>query len=170
VREALEVEWAKIAGEVGYSSKPVDIEANVEEINRKVELIFDNEDKLPQISTYYIRKDQYESYLRFQIGDYQLNFMNTKGQWPSRSMSLSINLGGAGNSRIEFTDMREFARQEIFNRVQKGLDELIAQFLTPAQEAAPEPAEEVQQPAEQSSTPNYNPVWKAMHGVVKGKK
>ena len=170
VREALEAEWAKIANDVGYSAKPVDINSNLEEINRKVATLFDNEEKLPDIATYYIRKSEVESYIQFVIGEFQLTFLNTKGAYPSRNMMLSINLGGSANARVEFGQMREFARQEIFNRVHKGLDELIAQFLTPTPAAPPEPAKEVTHTVNASEVPNYNPVWKAMHGTIKEKK
>jgi hypothetical protein len=176
VKEALEAEWAKVVAETGYEPKPIDVDANLREIHRKVDLIFDNEEKLPQISAYYIRKDEFESYLRFQIGNYQLNFLNTKGDYPSRSAVLSINLGGPASTRIEFGQLSEFARQEVLNRVHKGLDELIAQFLTPAQVEAPASDEAAEPPLEtameEPPVPNYTPVYLRLqaHQKKKGEK
>lgn len=180
VQEALAVEWEKLANQCGYTGEAIDVEANMAQIHEKVYRIFDHEERLPQTNHHYVRtEDGDSSYLRFVLEEYILLFMNTKGQWPSRNTILSINGGSAFNSKIEFSQMREFARQELIKNVHKGLDDIIAQNLQdieppPGKMAAEkELAETVTTPGigegeiPKPEIPNYNPVWKAMQGKEK---
>lgn len=182
VQEALAVEWEKLANQCGYTDKPIDVDASMEDILSKVDYIFDNEERVAQTTQHYVRnEDGQSSYIRFVMEEYILIFINTKGQWPSRNHVLSINGGGAFNSRIEFSQMREFARQELIKVVQAGLDAIIAGYLTEEIVVETEPLSEEKALAEavtgdderlvpESSTPNYNPVWRAMQAVKEKKK
>ncbi|BDD79768.1 hypothetical protein [Burkholderia phage FLC9] len=168
VWDALKTQWDSIADQAGYQSKPMDVEAETAELNRKAALIFDNPSKLPDVCEAYV-KNGHESYIRFNAEHYHLIFGSSDGAYPSRYMMLSFNMGDAHSTTISFKDMREFARQELIKRAHSGLDSLIDRFIVEKEAEPPEPVEasatveETQAPA----SPNYgqfNPVWRAING------
>jgi hypothetical protein len=172
VWDALREQWDTIADQAGYHSKPVDVEAETVELNRKAALIFDNPSKLPDVCEAYV-KNGHETYIRFAAEHYHLIFGSSDGEYPSRYMMLSFNMGDAHSTTISFKDMREFARQELINRAHKGLDSLIERFINAQEVAAPEPSEAAaavdtgESMEEPDETPNYgqfNPVWRALNG------
>lgn len=171
VHEALLAEWEKIANECGYTTQPIDVEENLAVIQSKVTQIFDNEEHLPEVTTHYVREPG-QSYLQFEMEEYSLLFINTKGQWPDRNMVLST--GGDGfRTKVEFSQMREFARQELIKVAHAGLDQLLAIALAAPLVVEPEPTEPaVAAEGQVSATEapvNYNPVWKAMQAVKEQK-
>lgn len=161
VREALEVEWKKLANHCGYTPEHIDLDTHLKEIHEKVNKIFDQEDKLPGSTLFYERAEGH-SYIRFVVEDYILMFINTLGQYAGRETILSINMGGSFNSRLEFSHMREFAKQEMVKIVHAGLDSLIKEYLTPVVAAIG-----VEEVAVVKAPGNYTSVWQA---VTRGKK
>jgi hypothetical protein len=168
VQEALAVEWEKLATQSGYTSVPVNIETNMESIQEKAYRLFDKEEHLPESARYYYRDpDGQSSYVRFMLDEYALLFMNTKGQYPSRNALLSITSAGSFNTKIEWTQMREFARQELFKIAHAGLDEMLS--LAAKNEATAEvPDEPVVEKvpgigegevAHSTAAPDYTPVY-----------
>lgn len=167
-QEALAVEWEKLANAAGYTAAPVDTEANLKEIEEKVNFIFDNEEMLPHARQFYTR-DKDHSYLRFALEEYVLLFINTKGKYPSRTTLLQINQGPAFSSKVEWSQMREFARQELLKITQMGLNEIIGEHLG---EIIPVSAESEPEPVVQKHAqprPFHNPVFLATLGKAEKK-
>lgn len=185
VQEALAVEWEKLANLSGYTAeKPVDVNENLRLLEEKSNRIFDNDAKLPSTTQHYVLNDDgMSSFIRLQVEDYILTFMNTKGQWAARNILLTVNGAGPYNMRVQWSDLREFTRQEIFKQAHLVLDGLIQQYIDVPVE--PEPLPELttdkvpgigegEIPAttaiQEGTVPSYqNPVWRAMQ-VVKEKK
>ena len=172
VWEGFKVEWEKLAQKSGYTAEaPVDVEANLKQLEEKSNFIFDNEEKLPDSCRFYNRNDDgMSSYMSLTIETYVLNFMNTKGQWASRNMRLSVMGAGPYNITLKWEDLREFTRQEIFKQAHAALDSLIEQINAKTMKDAVKEAEK-QAPLVkivENQVPNYrNPVWQAMQAAEK---
>lgn len=179
VLEAFAAEWEKLANKSGYTAeKPVDVEANLAELHTKMNQVFDAEEKLPDVTQHYVRNDDsMSSFVRLQVEQYILTFMNTKGQWASRNILLSVNGAGPYNMRVQWSDLREFTRQEIFKQAHLVLDGLIQQYINLPEEppALPDASEQADTVAEvqaqlASETPDYTPVYLKLQRQAKKEK
>jgi hypothetical protein len=163
VWEAMKEQWDTIADQAGFKAKPVNIVEATNEMIKKADRIFDNADKIPEVTEAYIRNGD-ETYIRFVAEHYHLVFTNIGGKWPARYWTLSFNMGDAHSTTIGFEDMREFARQDLINRATAGLDSLITRFVDVAPIAIPdaqaERAEEAAN-AEVDYGRSFNPVYRA---------
>lgn len=115
----------------------------------KVDKVFDNEHKIPADARHFFRDPQLPvSRVMLRVGDLQVNFINTRGHYPSRVMYVIRGLEDVLSTRVQLEELSPLVQKQVLDAIEAVFDGYISDYieLQPKEEAPAAPAFKFQNP------------------------
>jgi hypothetical protein len=136
----LQAEWARL--EVQIADKLPKAKLSVPEmmaqLQVKIDKVFDNEDKIPNEARHFFRDPQHPvSRVALRINDLQVNLINTRGHWPSRSFYIIRGIEDVLCTRVELEELSPLVQKQLVDAVGDVLDGYIQGYIEPKPKEEP---------------------------------
>lgn len=96
----------------------------------KVDKVFDNEDKIPADARHFFRDEQLPvSRVMMRIGDLQVNFINTRGHYPSRVMYMIRGVEDVLSTRVQLEELSPLLQKQVIDAVEDVFDGYINGYI-----------------------------------------
>lgn len=131
LEETFKAEWDRFREQkMGQRVETIDVTAEMNELQAMADHLFDNEEKLPNATGGYHRDSEDSSFISIHCNGYTMRFINTRGQYPDRSMMLTRNDGRVGFfTTLKLKDMSEGDRQTLLWHARNVFQQLTQQFI-----------------------------------------
>lgn len=128
--ESLRAEWHHLRADLGLAGGGLAVEDEMDKLLSKVNRIFDHEASIPAPSpfTVFTRDTKDSSRLVFRLDDYHWFFLNTRGQYQSRSYYL-LKGNGLMPLRVGLAELKEADQQRLLAFAHAKCDALIKQCI-----------------------------------------
>jgi hypothetical protein len=134
----LQTEWMQL--EVQLADKlpkaKLSVPEMMEALQGKINKVFDNEHLIPAQARHYFRDPQYPvSRIALRIRDLQVNLINTRGQWPSRSFYIIRGIEDVLSTRVQLEELSPLLQKQIVDALEDVLDGYIEGYIEPKPKA-----------------------------------
>lgn len=124
IAKKLQYELDVIIGPMGFSAIRKDLDAELAAINKKVDYLFDNHERLPISGVEMLIHEETETQIIIAINAlYYWLFMDTRGAYPQRIYRFCWQIG-TGVQTANPADLNEFSRQNMIKFLNKELDRI----------------------------------------------
>jgi hypothetical protein len=101
-------------------------------LQSKVNKIFDHEAAIPNGAKHFYRDPDFPvSRLMVKVDDYQMNFINTKGEYANRAQYLTKGMEGVMSTKVELSELSPLVQTQIIKAVDSVCNDLIDTHIEP---------------------------------------